>query len=113
MNVCGLFCASLPAVLLYSNGFRTITSDALIVQTIKDEAIHVVLLSGVLTLAVDSMKNTIDKISEAGLREQVKILIGGAPVSEDAKELTGADDWAFNPQKTVERSRQWLEEYTA
>lgn len=84
-----------------------------IVNTIKEQDIHVVLLSGVLTLAVDSMKSIIEAIQAAGLRDQVKILIGGAPVNEDAMKLTGADDWAFNPQKTVQISQEWLKTFAA
>lgn len=84
-----------------------------IVRTIKEQDIHVVLLSGVLTLAVDSMKTTIEAIEAEGLRDRVKILIGGAPVNEDARKLTGADDWAFNPQKTVQISQEWLKIFAA
>lgn len=82
-----------------------------VVETMKDQDIHVALLSGVLTLAVDSMKKTVDAIKAAGL--DAKILIGGAPVSEEAVSLTGADDWAFSPQKTVKLSQEWLAAYSA
>lgn len=82
-----------------------------IIDTVKEQNIHVVLLSGVLTLAVDSMKKTVDALAEAGLREQVKVLVGGAPVNEEAKAFAGADEWAYNPQKTVKKSQEWLEMY--
>ncbi len=82
-----------------------------VVETVKKEDIHVVLLSGVLTLSIDSMKNTISTICEEGLRDSVKILIGGAPVNAEVAELIGADDWATNPQKTVQRSQEWLQAY--
>lgn len=82
-----------------------------IVDTVKEQDIHVVLLSGVLTLALDSMKKTVEALALAGLREQVKVLIGGAPVNDEAKEFAGADEWAYNPQKTVQTSQRWLKLY--
>ncbi len=78
-----------------------------IVETVKAENIHIVALSGVLTLALDSMKATIDGLAEAGLRDSVKVIIGGAPVSEEACKNVGADEWAYSPQKTVDTCREW------
>lgn len=77
-----------------------------IVETVKAENIKIVALSGVLTLAIDSMKKTIDAIKAAGLND-VKVIIGGAPVSEDAMRITGADEWAHSPQKTVSVCQAW------
>lgn len=80
-----------------------------IVETAKSEDIHIVALSGVLTLALDSMKDTIQAFCEAGLRENVKIIIGGNPVSGEACETIGADEWAYSPQKTVKICSEWAE----
>ena len=77
-----------------------------IVETAKAENIKIVALSGVLTLALDSMKNTIAAIKAAGL-DDVKIIVGGCPVSEDAANAMGADDWAYSPQKTVKVCTAW------
>ena len=63
-------------------------------------------LSGVLTLAIDSMKKTVDAIKAAGMKD-VKVIIGGAPVSEEAMRITGADEWAHSPQKTVATCKAW------
>lgn len=79
-----------------------------IVNTAKKENIKIVALSGVLTLAIGSMKATIDALKEAGL-DDVKVIIGGAPVSEAARVATGADEWAFSPQKTVQTCKAWAE----
>ena len=78
-----------------------------VVETAKAEGIHIVALSGVLTLALDSMKATVDAIKAAGL--DCKVIIGGAPVSESACKLTGADEWAHSPQKTVATCKSWAE----
>ena len=80
-----------------------------IVETIKAENIKIVALSGVLTLALDSMKNTIAAIKAAGL-DDVKVIVGGCPVTEDAAKAMGADEWAYSPQKTVKVCTAWAAE---
>ena len=74
-----------------------------VVETVKAENIKIVALSGVLTLA---MKKTVDALKAAGLND-VKVIIGGAPVSEEAMKITGADEWAHSPQKTVSVCQEW------
>lgn len=81
-----------------------------IVQTAKDQNIKIIALSGVLTLALDSMKATVDAFKDAGMRDDVKIIIGGAPVTEAACQKIGADDWAIAPQKTLNVCKAWAEE---
>ena len=78
-----------------------------IVETAKAEGINIVGLSGVLTLAIDSMKDTIDAFKEAGMRDDVKIVIGGAPVNAEVCEQTGADAWASSPQTTIDYCKSW------
>jgi len=77
-----------------------------ILETAREQGIKIVALSGVLTLAIDSMKATVDAFKGAGL-DDVKIIIGGAPVSEDFCHYTGADEWAHSPQKTVSVCKAW------
>jgi len=76
-----------------------------VVEAARENEIKIVALSGVLTLAIDSMKTTVDAIRAAGL--DCKVIIGGAPVSEEAKKITGADEWAHSPQKTVATCKAW------
>ena len=78
-----------------------------IVETAKAEGINIIGLSGVLTLAIDSMKDTIDAFKEAGMRDDVKIVIGGAPVNAEVCEQTGADAWASSPQTTIDYCKSW------
>ena len=77
-----------------------------IIETIKKENIKIVALSGVLTLALDSMRDTIQAIRDAGLKD-VKVIVGGCPVNEDTAKAMGADDWAYSPQKTVKVCSAW------
>ena len=83
-----------------------------IIETAKAENIHIVALSGVLTLALDSMRKTIAAFKEAGM-DDVKIIIGGCPVTEDATKSMGADEWAYSPQKTVKVCSEWAAELSA
>ena len=78
-----------------------------VVETAKAEGIRIVALSGVLTLALDSMKATVEAIKSAGL--DCKIIIGGAPVSAEACKNIGADEWAHSPKKTVDTCKAWAE----
>ena len=78
-----------------------------IVEAAKENDIKIIGLSGVLTLAIDSMKNTVEAFQAAGLRDSTKIIIGGAPVSADACAHVGADAWAINPQDTVRICSEW------
>lgn len=78
-----------------------------IADTIKKDDIKIVALSGVLTLAVDSMKKTVDALDEAGLRDQVKIIVGGNMISAESCMTITADEWAQSPQKTVDTCLAW------
>ena len=59
-----------------------------------------------MTLAIDSMKKTIEELRSAGLTD-VKVIIGGAPVNAEICTLIGADEWAHSPQKTVQVCKSW------
>lgn len=77
-----------------------------VVETVKAENIKIVALSGVLTLAIDSMKATVEALKAAGL-DDVKVIIGGAPVNAEVSAMVGADEWAYSPQKTVQTCKAW------
>lgn len=81
-----------------------------ILKTVKDQNIHIVAMSGVLTLALDSMRETIELLKKEGLKDQVKVIIGGNPVSAEAAQSISADDYAHSPQKTVDVCKQWAKE---
>ena len=81
--------------------------SAKIVETAKDGDIHIVALSGVLTLALESMKAVVEAFKDSGLRDQVKIIIGGNPVTGEACRWIGADEWANSPQKGVNVCSAW------
>ena len=99
--------------MLEASGFEVIdlgidVSPATIIDTAKKENIKIIGLSGVLTLAVTSMKKTIEEIAQVGMRDEVKIIVGGSPVTEVVCKEVGADAWAVNPQTTVNTCLDWL-----
>ncbi len=78
------------------------------VAAIRDFKPQVVGLSGFLTLAFDSMKVTVDAIKEAGLRDQVKIMIGGGQMDEHVREYCGADACGADAVAAVTLSKSWI-----
>ena len=68
----------------------------------------VVGLSGFLTLAFDSMKETIATIDNAGLRNDVKIMIGGGQIDETVRAYTGADAFGVNAVEAVSLCKRWM-----
>ncbi len=78
------------------------------VEKIKETNTQVVGLSGFLTLAFDSMKETVDVISIAGLRDKVKIMIGGGQIDGEIKKYTGADAYGKDAMAAVSLAKAWL-----
>ncbi|NTW71714.1 MAG: cobalamin-binding protein, partial [Eubacteriaceae bacterium] len=61
------------------------------IDKVKEVKPNIVGMSGVLTLALDAMKDTVEGLKEAGLRDSVKVIIGGNPVTKEACAYIGAD----------------------
>src|SRR5512135_1342166 len=78
------------------------------VAKIKEFQPQVVGLSGFLTLAFDSMKNTIMAIEKAGLRDKVKIMIGGGQIDDAVRAYVGADAYGKDAVAGVQLARQWI-----
>jgi methanogenic corrinoid protein MtbC1 len=78
------------------------------VDKIKETGAPVVGLSGFLTLAFDSMKQTIEAIKDAGLRNKVKIMIGGGQISEEIRKYTGADAYGKDAMAAVTLAKKWI-----
>ena len=68
---------------------------------------EVVGLSGLLTLAFDAMKDTIEGIAAAGLRDQVRVMIGGSPVDEQVCVYAGADGWGRDAAAALRMAADW------
>ena len=79
------------------------------IDSIKEHQPSVVGLSGFLTLAFDSMKETIDAIKAAGLRDNIKIMIGGGQVDDTIRNYTGADAFGLNAMSAVSLCNGWAQ----
>jgi 5-methyltetrahydrofolate--homocysteine methyltransferase len=77
------------------------------VEKIKETGAPIVGLSGFLTLAFDSMKQTMDAIKAAGLRDRVKVMIGGGQITEEVREYTGADAYGKDAVAGVTLAKKW------
>jgi methanogenic corrinoid protein MtbC1 len=77
------------------------------VSKVREIKPQIIAMSGVLTLAVESMKKTVDALKEAGLRDQVKILIGGNAINRDIFKYIGADAFSNNADEGVIDCRNW------
>jgi methanogenic corrinoid protein MtbC1 len=76
------------------------------VEKVKETGAMVLGLSALLNLAYPEMKNVVDKVTAAGIRDQVTIIIGGAPINEQVREYTGADYWAPDGPAAVKICKQ-------
>jgi len=79
------------------------------VDAIKAVQPEIVGMSALLTTAFESMKNTVAVIEDAGLRDGIKIMVGGGTVDEKVREYTGADAYGADAVAAVNLSRQWME----
>lgn len=78
------------------------------VETVKEFKPQVVGLSGFLTLAYDPMKNTVQALKNAGLRDKVKIMIGGGQIDEQIRQYAGADAYGKDAMTAVTLAKSWV-----
>jgi 5-methyltetrahydrofolate--homocysteine methyltransferase len=78
------------------------------VENIKEANPEIVALSGFLTLAYDSMKETIGEIKKAGLRDKVKIMIGGGQIDETIRKYVDADAYGKDAVEAVAIAKKWV-----
>ena len=77
------------------------------VDKIKESSAPIVGLSGFLTLAFDSMKETVEAIKAAGLRDKVKVMIGGGQIDEEIRKYSGADAYGKDAMVGVSLAKKW------
>jgi 5-methyltetrahydrofolate--homocysteine methyltransferase len=104
---------NLVAAMLEGGGFEVIdlgvnVTPEQFVATIREKNANVVAMSALLTTTMPAMRSTIDAIKVAGLREQVKVLIGGAPITQRYAEEIGADGYSENAPGAVGLAKKAL-----
>jgi len=85
-------------------------APAVFVNKVKETNAKVVGYSGLLTVALDTMKETTEALKSAGLRDKVKIIIGGLPADEMWMKEAGADAFTDNAFEGVKIVNKWLKE---
>ncbi|MCE9613849.1 MAG: corrinoid protein [Lentisphaerae bacterium] len=104
---------NLVAAMLEGGGFEIVdlgvdVSAEKFVQAIKEKQVNVVCLSALLTTTMPGMKDIIKAIEDAGARQRVKILVGGAPVTRQYADQIGADGFSDNASGAVAEARKLL-----
>ncbi len=104
---------NLVALMLEGAGFEVKdlgvdVSPEKFVEAISAGDVNMLALSALLTTTMPNMKTTIETIQQAGLRDKVKIIIGGAPVTQHYADEIGADAFATDASSAVSAARQLL-----
>ncbi len=82
--------------------------EAKFIEAVKKVEPQVVALSGFLTLAYDSMKSTVEALAAAGLRDGLKVIIGGGQMNEMVKNHVAADAYGMDAVAAVRLVKQWI-----
>jgi len=80
------------------------------VEQIKELKPQILALSGVLHTAIKSMKDTVDLIEKNGLRDQVKIIVGGNPLTLETFHFIGADAYSRDAAEGIKIIQNWIKE---
>ncbi len=102
---------NLVSSMLEGGGFEVIDLGADVapekfVEAVKERKANIVCLSALLTVTMPSMKTTIDALTSAGIREKAKVIIGGAPVTQQYADEIGADGYGENANVAVQIARR-------
>lgn len=101
---------NLVAAMLEGGGFEIVdlgvdVGPEQILAAHQEKSLDIVALSALLTTTMPSMKMIVDKLNEAGVRDQVKVIVGGAPVTADYANEIGADGYSENASTAVTLAR--------
>jgi 5-methyltetrahydrofolate--homocysteine methyltransferase len=102
---------NLVAMMLEGSGFEVIdlgtdVSPTQFVEAVRERKPQVIGMSALLTTTMPSMGATIEALKEAGLRDQVKVMIGGAPITQDFAEKIGADGFAPDASSASRKAKE-------
>lgn len=99
--------------LLDANGFEVVDLGVDVppekfVEAVRENQPEIVGMSCLLTLAYEPMKETVEALANAGLRDKVKVMIGGAATNDQVRAYTGADAWGKDAVEAVTIARKWV-----
>ena len=104
---------NLVAMMLEGAGFEildlgTDVAPEKFLEAVQAGGADILALSALLSTTMPNMKDTIDALKEAGVREQIKVMIGGAPITEDYSRQIGADGSAPDASRAVTLAKSFL-----
>lgn len=104
---------NLVAMMLEGGGYNVLDLEVDVapekfVDAVKNQGAQIVALSALLTTTMPSMKDTIEALKEAGVRDQVKVMIGGAPVTQNYADEIGADGYSPDAASAVDKAAELL-----
>lgn len=74
----------------------------------KSKEVDIIAMSSLLTTSMKAMRDTIDALNAAGLRDKVKVLVGGAPITQEFASSIGADGYARDAATAVDKAKELL-----
>ncbi len=80
------------------------------VEAVREEDPDILGMSALMTMTMDHQEEVIELLEEEGLRDDVKVMVGGAPTSEEWRDEIGADGYADNADAAVARATELLED---
>ena len=103
---------NIVAMMLEAAGFEVVDLGADVppekfVEAVKEHDANIVAMSALLTVTMPEMKNVIDELKKTGLRDKVKVIVGGAPVTEEYAKSIGADGYGETAVEGVRICKQW------
>ena len=81
-----------------------------VVEAVKESGAQIVCLSALITTTMFAQKDVIDALIAAGIRDKVKVLVGGAPVTQDFADKIGADAYTVDAASAAERALEFLKQ---
>ena len=106
---------NLVKMMLEGSGFEVIdlgvdVSPAAFVSAVIDHHVGILAMSALITTTMQNMRPVIDALEKSGLRQQVKVLVGGAPLTEQFAQQIGADGYAADASRAVTMAKYLLSE---
>ena len=106
---------NLVGMLLEGGGFNVVdlginVKPQRFIEAVKEHRPRILGMSALLTTTMAKMKEVISSLEGAGIRDQVKVMVGGAPVTEDFARKIGADGYGSNAQIAVEKAKKLMKE---
>lgn len=109
---------NLVAMMLEGAGFEVIdlgvdVAPDIFVESVREQGVQIVCMSSLLTTTMASIQTTVDALKAAGLTDNVRIMVGGAPITQEFADKIGADGYAADAASAAEKARDLVAELKA